>query len=252
MPNPRLIEMARRQMNPEPPKERTRLKPQPAPQPVRVTDPNLNLVDYVILEGQTHGSHTYPDLLAAKQKSLHGNDWYNTQKELHQQNSQMLTIRQYVDFINLLKSGKVYDGKGNKINQTELDQLLDEILTVRDPWRAEWLDADFKVINEKLHINYNHRTINGQLTPQISEPLENCLMKDKTPGIGLDDWLNKANHQGLPSKNISKGNLYYWYPRSDNNSVARFWAYSGWVYLNCGRVPSYSDSALGVRAARTK
>jgi len=94
----------------------------------------------------------------------------------------------------------------------ELRRIYNEIAEVRDPWRAEWLDADFKVINEILHINYNHRTVNAELKPQNSEPLENCLMENKTPGIDLEAWLKNANRQGLPPTNIKKGSLYYWHP----------------------------------------
>ena len=86
------------------------------------------------------------------------------------------------------------------------------------------------------------------------EKLEDCLMKDKNPGILLEDWINGKNisSQGLPNKNISSGNLYYWYPRSDNNSVARFGAFDGRAGLNCNGNPSLADSGLGVRAVKEK
>ena len=123
-----------------------------------------------------------------------------------------------------------------------------EIAEVRDPWRAEWLDADFKVINEILHINYNHRTVNAELKPQNSEPLENCLMENKTPGIDLEAWLKNANRQGLPPTNIKKGSLYYWHPV--NRRVAWFDASPARVGLCCVGYPWDSGSALGVRLAR--
>ena len=75
-------------------------------------------------------------------------------------------------------------------------------------------------------------------------------MEDKQPGISLDYWLHNANNQGLPPKNISDGSIYYWYPR--DKAVARFGANSGGVDLIAFRDPAYSDSSLGVRAAKIK
>ncbi len=181
-------------------------------------------------------------LYVAKEKTLHGKDWYQTHKELHKQNLQMLTIPQYFEFIDYLKQNK------NSIQEAE--QILDEMLAKRDPGRAEWLDADFKVINKNLCINYNHRTINNKLTPQNSERLEDCIMKDSYVAI-------EFNKQGLPIKKsidssyIQDKNIYYWYPRSDNNSVARFYANSVRAFLDCDRNPSFSNSSLGVRVAKS-
>jgi len=183
------------------------------------------------------------DLYVAKEKTLHGKDWHQSHAELHKQGMQMLTIPQFIEFVKYLKL---------EPRNQEYQKILDEILTVRDPMRAEWLDADFKVVNGTLHANYSHRTINGKLQPQNSEPLDAYLMEDKTPGINLDYWLNNATAQGLPPKNTPKGNLWYWHPRNDNNSVARFIALSVGAYLYCGSEPQYSDSALGVRVAKIK
>ena len=228
--------------------KKPRVKQDKLVKPINIQNPE----SYIILEGRTHGSYSYPDLLVCMEKTHHNKDWYKTHEALHKEDSLMLTIRQFVDFINLLKTGKGFNGKGNKVDKATLDKILDKILTVRSPWRAEWLDADFKVVNDELYINYNHRAVNGELKPQNSELLEECLMKDKTPGISLGYWLKNATKQGLPPKDIPNGKLYYWFPRKDNNSVARFGADSGGAYLDCGRFPRSSGSALGVRAAKIK
>ena len=213
------------------------------PAPARnLTDPE----NYLILPGRSQGSYAYPDLLVAKDRSHPGKNWNDCHAELHKENFSMLTIRQFVDFISELKSGKIYNGQGTKISQTQIDALLEDILTQREPYRAEWLDADFKLVNKILHINYNHRTLNGQLTPQKSEPLEKCLMEDS-----YAELLGSTNAQGLPTKKAKSG-LYFYFPRSDNNSVAGFWADSDWVFLYCNWGPAYSDSGLGVRRAREK
>ena len=79
-----------------------------------------------------------------------------------------------------------------------------------------------------------------------SEKLEDCLMDDKTPGINLGDWVSGKSvaNQGLPSKKISKGDLYYWHPR--DGQVARFIAFSDRAFLLCDGDPSYRNSVLGV------
>ena len=220
-------------------------------EPVIITPAHINNPEqYIILEARTHGTYSYPDILIDRERSHQGTDWFQAHEALHQENAVMLTIRQYVDFINLLKSGKAFDGGGNKVPKQKLDDILDDMLTKRNPYRAEWLDADFKLHGKLLYIHYNHRTINNKLEPQTKEQLDpNTLMQDKTPGISLEDWLKNATFQGLSHKNIQDGDLYYWFPRSGNNSVAWFGADADRVDLGCDGNPQSSSVGLGVRRA---
>ncbi|MBI2507429.1 hypothetical protein HYV89_00575 [Candidatus Woesearchaeota archaeon] len=206
--------------------------------------------EYLILPGRKHGSYEYPDLLVSAKRSHNGEKWNQAHESLKQENSFMLTLRQYVDFLNLLKSGKAYDGNGKGIDKTRLDGILDDIATVRSPWRAEWLDAKFSskgIVKKSYSIAYHKITLNGDLE-EVTEPLDDCLLSDKQ--INLEDWLRKATPHGLPAPDTSNGSLYYWPPA--NRKVARFWSYSGWAGLVCGRDPGGSDSSLGVRAAKIR
>jgi len=214
---------------------------------------------YLILPGASYGNYSYNDTLVSIDRKHHGKNWFDTHKALASEDAYMLTIRQFVDFLKLLKSGNVHDGTGKKLDSRRINDVLNEIIAVRDPVRAEWLDADFKVFKKKLiaksdlMINYGHRlNSNGEIKPQYSEPLEDWLDKDRTPGINFDDWLNNANKHGLPSPKVGNGDLYYWSPDRDNNSVAWFCAVSGGALLGCSWDPSYSVRALGVRVAREK
>ena len=182
----------------------------------------------------------------AKQKTHLGLNWYDTHKALHKENLLMPTIPQFIEFIKHLKANP--NGLPDSSKQ-EIESILDDILTVRKPWRGEWFDADFKVDDKKLYIHYNHRTLMGQLTPQNKELLTDYLTEDKTPGIDLESWLTNANVQGLPKPGIKSGDLYYWAPIKDNNSVARFVVYSGGADLVCGRHPDVTGASLGVRAS---
>ena len=238
-----------------------------------------NPKSYLILPGKQHGDYSYPDLLVqttrlgydpeveniAKKLNLTLSDtgtenngsgfigninWEQALKLNLSLDSFTLNPRQYLDFLALLKSGNAFYADGKKADKNALDNILDEIITKRAPYRAEWLDADFKVKNDKLYVNYNHKLVGNDLVPQKSELLEECLMEDKTPGIDLDNLLINSTKQGLPKKNVSSGSLYYWYPRSDNNSVARFNADSDRTWLYCDGYPSSSDGGLGVRRAK--
>ena len=245
-----------------------------------------NPKSYLILPGKQHGDYSYPDLLVqttrlgydpeveniAKKLNLTLSDtgtenngsgfigninWSTALKLNLSLDSFTLNPRQYLDFLALLKFGNAFYADGKKADKDVLDNILDEIITKRNPYRAEWLDADFKVIKGKglfgsksLFINYNHKLVGNDLAPEKSELLEECLMEDKTPGIDLDNLLINSTKQGLPKKNISSGSLYYWYPRSDNNSVAMFNADSDRTWLYCDGYPSSSDGGLGVRRAK--
>ncbi|MBS3089553.1 hypothetical protein J4461_01575 [Candidatus Pacearchaeota archaeon] len=128
----------------------------------------------------------------------------------------MLTICQFVDFINLIKTGRAFNGAGNQVPSSRLNEILDEIMTVKSPWRSEWLDAKFEKkggiigIGSDMYINYEH-SVNqaGDLICGKSEKLESYLDSHKTPGIDAEQWLRDANNYGIPKPTTSNGSLYY-------------------------------------------
>ena len=185
------------------------------------------------------------NIYIAKQRTHLGLNWYDTHKQLHSEGLVMPTINEFREFLKYLKENP-HGVPG--ASPSEVGRILDDILAVKDPWRAEWLDADFKVDNNELYIHYNHRTVSGRLVPQNKELVTDYLTQDKTPGIDLDSWIQNANVHGLPKPKVKKGDLYYRSPLNDNNSVARFFAYSDRVGLDCYRYPIFSNSSLGVRS----
>jgi hypothetical protein len=199
---------------------------------------------YLILDGRKHGSYEYPDMLVSMDRYHLGKNWNDSHPLLAKDGNCMLTIRQFADFLNLLKSGNAYDGKGNKVGKTKLDEVLNDIVEVRNPWRAEWLDARFESGNIVYHV------LKGNSVVEVQEPLNDYLNNDKTPGISLDSWLKDANQHGLPKKSVKKGDLYYWSPV--DGRVARFIAISDGAVLDCYGYPSGTSSSLGVRLARAK
>ena len=155
-------------------------------------------------------------------------------------------------FRGMQEKANVYDVSGKKIDSKVLRSYFEDMFKVQSPWRAEWIDADFKTTGSKLYLNSNHTLdSNGNLITDISQPLAgDTLKKDKTPGICLEDWITNPTKQGLPKN--SKGDLYYWAPDLDNNSVAGLDADSDRAGLNCGRDPSGRNSYLGVRAVKRR
>ena len=183
------------------------------------------------------------NLYVAKETAYHNLNWKQTHEELHKNNQRMLILPEFLVFLKYLITNQ---------NNQELEKIYNEIVEVRNPWRAEWLDTDFKFKNNQLYINSNHIIdANGNLMPRSSEILEPCLMQDKLPGIDLEYWINNHTKQGLPLENTPAGSLYYWLPRSENNSVAGFDAYSDWADLVCSRNPTNSNASLGVRFVRS-
>jgi len=203
-------------------------------------DCNLGVVEESVKEvgvAEIDGFVYVPSLgfYVAKEKSHLGKTWNDAHEALNKENLRMLTIKEFLEFL--------------KYTKKEKPDIYKEIIEIREPWRAEWLDADFKPHNDQLYIYYNHRIKDNKLIPRNQELLDkNTLMKDKK--ISLEFWLNNPTSQGLPRKNTPEGELTYSYPKSDSNSVAWFIADSDGVYLFCGRNPWDSDSSLGVRAVK--
>jgi len=153
------------------------------------------------------------NIYVAKKRTHFNKTWKYCWTKLQKENYKMLKINEFREFLKYLISAP---------NNQEYKNIFNEITEVRTPWRAEWLDANFKVKNKGLLKKDELYILTENKSKE--EKLEDCLMEDKTPGINLEDWINGKNitSQGLPNKNIQSGNLYYWKPGSDNNPVARF------------------------------
>ncbi|MBU2523513.1 MAG: hypothetical protein KKE23_04485 [Nanoarchaeota archaeon] len=177
------------------------------------------------------------NLYLSKETSYKGKSWNECHEIMSKEDCFMPTIKHFVEFVKYLKT----DYQDRK----EAETILDEILAVRNPWRAEWLDGKFEKRNKGLYLLSDHRFEKGKLKANYEQPLKDCLMEDKTPGIDLESYLKNANSQGLPSQKTKDGKLYYWFPRA--GSVAGFDVYSGRADLYCDYVPGGRYVGLGVR-----
>ena len=225
-------------------KNSKKVSPNFVPSPSNLTDADK----YIILPEAQHGSYSYPEMLVSMDKKHFNKDWNKAHELLAKEDVYMLTIRQFADFLSLLKSGKAFDGNGKKLDNGKLEAVLNDIIEVREPWRSEWLDAKFEDGNIIYHTL--ERKSGSYTLVETKEPLANYIKKDKVPGINLDDWLKKANNHGLPTSKTNKGYMHYWAPTE--GTVAGFVADSDWAGLDCGWDPAVTNSSLGVRAVRAK
>jgi len=120
-------------------------------------------------------------------------------------------------------------------------ELFNSITEIRNPGRAEWIDAYFEQRDDGLYMLKENRTIAEKLD-------SDTLMKDRR--ILLDSWLDNPTPQGLPRTTVKEGNLYYLYPK--NGAVSEFDVGSGRADFGCGRGPFGRGSGLGVRRASKK
>jgi len=274
---------------------------------LRISNPRVpsNLEKCIILEGRTHGSYSYPDLLVDMERTHLGLgykkvvdrdvDYSNqfsqrnhTRRALRDKEEFMLTLRQFVDFLKLLKSGtnvynNVYNGAGKKLDIKVVNSVLDDILGVRAPYRGEFFDDGF---NERrvepligryaryvVDIDYFKIDTEGNLY-SIQEPLKKCLMKDEEQAIYIDSWMEHATNQGLPHKrakcppkkegnfwlkNITNhalpegGIIHYTPPHCGNGrKIALLTADSNCVELNCSVFHTHRSPHIGVRAVRLR
>ncbi len=176
--------------------------------------------------------------LYLSENRYHQNEtWNQTQEIVHKEGKRMPTIPEFVE---LLKYLRIYEGKKNVKNA---EKILDEVYTVREPWRSEWLDAKFEDKNG-MYVSYHTFDSKGKII-QKQEKLEAYLAEDKTPGIDLESWLKNPTKQGLPKANCKAGKLYYWSPV--NGAVAGFVAFSDGAGLGCVGNRGNLSAGLGVR-----
>ncbi len=212
----------------------------------------LNLKDYIILEGRSHGKYSYPDLLVSMEKEHYSLYWEAARVALDHEDSFMLTIRQYVDFLSLLKSGDVYYGTGKQMGSIQVDNLLDRILLDGPQREAEWLDAKFEYHKRGLMIVY-HKIGKSKGLVEVATNLPKKLIEpptDKGLEINLEDWLGCTNPYGLPEFTVPVGDVGY-YP-ADKGRVTMFASRQEFPCLNCWARPSVSRSFIGARAAKVK
>ena len=183
-------------------------------------------------------------------------NWEQGMKIVLGLNGAPLTTRQGLDFLALLNSAQAKDLEGNLLGEKECKRVIREILGKENPWRSEWLDANFKYLDSKgkpitengtFYLDRSHKLQNGILVPSREIMLPYL---EESKWLELNSLLADSNSQGIPNPSVKAGqDIYFYKPSKDNNSVARFGADSGRAGLDCLRDATNADSSLGVRFA---
>lgn len=149
------------------------------------------------------------------------------------------------DFLRLLGEGArekidVYTESGKKLDSKYLGAVRSDIIGLKNPWRAEWLDDSFERREGGLYVLTRNKTNAEKLD-------ENTLMQNRTFGINLESWISNPTSQGFPRSDVEEGELYYCAPKDER--VARFVAIPSSAGLYSDRnFSGYAD--LGVRAVK--
>jgi hypothetical protein len=179
------------------------------------------------------------NLSVEKERTCFERDWFECHSILQAEGSKMLTLFEFISFLKYAKE--------------KHPAVYSEIVEIKTPWVAEWLDIRFHIIDGISMVSSNHiLDSRGKLIPKNLSPLdEDTLMENKR--ISLEDYIT-INHtsQGLPNKKVKLGELCYWAPKTENNLTARFLTHIENAYLDCNLNPGGFLLGLGVRAARYK
>ena len=200
---------------------------------------------FLILPGKKHGNYEYPDLDVSMYRTGYNTGIVTLDKRINiakEENGHSYirdivweealklnlvlgndgtpSLRQFLDLKELLEKGinqeeKVLYANGKEIDDRKtLQAVYNEIFKTREPFRGEFLDAQFKFNSGILYLNQDHRIINDLLVPQYSQPvLENSLMEICYVN------LKRCNEQGLP---IKRGKNIYYRPPKDGDVYAAF------------------------------
>jgi hypothetical protein len=157
------------------------------------------------------------------------------------------------EFLRLLKSGSegkkdVFNGARQKVDRDVIKIVYDDITEVRVPWRGEWFADRYSKKGRGMRVT-TFVFDSGDLK-ETTESIRGYLVKSRTPGISMEDWLLDATDHGLPEINCPDGDLWYWQPIS--GYVAGFDAGSCRSVLSCNWNPTVRVSSLGVREARAE
>ncbi len=181
------------------------------------------------------------NIFVAKEVTLKEKNWYTSHEAAQDLNGRMLTLREFIDFLLLLKSGDAKDGEGNPISKSVLTHMYRKIVDTHEPYRGEWLDARFTKSRGDLIINYNHKKlITGRLRSLLPTKLERTLEHLRSNSL-VD--LNQFNKQGLPEKAGSD----FFYSSPKEGLVASFSCSSVFAGLDCRKDPEGLAIYVGVR-----
>lgn len=203
-----------------------------------------DLSRYILLEGKDHEAYAYPDVLVAVERSHHELRLGEQEEKIHREGGFLFIPRQFVDWILLLRSGKVYDGNGKTVSRTIVNNLLDHLLSSREPFRGERLSGQFTQVDGINYFAY-YRFDSDKKFYKVTDRITDCLLEEPLRGISLEHWFAAATAQGFPPVSSPTGRLRYRPPQHER--VPWIGADEYGPIFNCAGDPSFKDKEFGMR-----
>lgn len=202
--------------------------------------------DYIVVEGKNG--------VIAKRQNYNGLNWQTALETVARDGLLVPRIDFFMQhFLNVREAAHgrktLVDVAGNRLSLTEAQDHWNYVSsTNRTPYNNKpfWahLDARFKDVAGKMHLETDHRVVGGKMTHR------DVLLEPYHTSNGWADL--SLNKQGIPrqasaTNSYAQGqNIYLYAPVNDR--VAGFDAYSVRAVLYCIRDPQYSGADLGVLA----
>lgn len=195
----------------------------------------LDPENLIMLPAKSAPGYNYPDLfISMRLLDVVGWDWRTAFTSASENNFCILTPREFVDFLNLLKSNKpIYDGNGRKIHEDRICAINDEIFKRDRTHSYEVLDTYYRRIGEhrQMQAISGHVYIDDEVRGLNTKPLAPHLMGEKLQ-ISLDYWLANATEDGLPPADTTEGcSMIYCSPAEGR--ITKFGMHNGRAMLQC-------------------
>jgi hypothetical protein len=195
---------------------------------------------YLHMPARYHQDFSYNDCIVSARRTDGRCNWYSAQKSLFTSNQNMLTLRMFVDFLSILRSGKVYGSDGySRVSHRVVDAIVQDVLGSPG---AEWLDTYFFcAAKQKVSFAHENFTIHHESTL-------GSYRKQSVGGISFANWVEHATIEGLPSHDCSDGGVRYFPPSP--RSVCSFEHDGSSVRLNCSA--NQKEARASFRSVRFK
>lgn len=193
---------------------------------------DLDLKNYIILEGRVHQGNritekqSYNDMLVSIYPYRRNYTYPESVNVLEKEQAYGLRLRQFVDFLKLLRTGKAYNGEGKIIPEYRINKIYSKITNGKKR-HTEWIIGNFEnkksngerddsstlSLISKDYVRNEHIEIPNQIGFYVGMNTDIEIFKGKF--IDMDDWINRADWLGFPPRDVKEGLTAYLPPTSE-------------------------------------
>ncbi|MFC1686090.1 hypothetical protein ACFLZZ_03655 [Nanoarchaeota archaeon] len=238
--------------------ERRRLNPEiETPEETPEIHTDYDPTKYVFLEGKKYhtsgepnvpSKFSYRDTLVSMKRRLEELKWHDAHDLLHKDHEFMLTPRQFVDYLNLLRHGlngnkEVLDGNKNPLQKDEIKSQLHDLALFTG---GEWINAYFSakgIFLEMECVGVNERD-SSKLEAKIKELVDKNTLAHGAQVSLLED---SVSDQGLPIAKKLTPAIYYHAPKMGNAMSVYYVEEGGKTVYNCSATPDVPKFVRGAR-----